>query len=46
MQAQLWDRIRNTKFEERYAKQDMKLAEALRLLDYSVYFDILGTPQP
>lgn len=29
MQAQLWDRIRNTKFEERYAKQDMKLAEAL-----------------
>ncbi len=46
MQAQLWDRIRNTKFEERYAKQDMELAEALRLLDYSVYFDILGTPQP
>ena len=46
MQAQLWDRIRNIGFEEQYAKQDLDLAEALRLLDYSAYFDILGTPQP
>ncbi len=46
MQAQLWDRIRNTKFEERYATQDLELVDALRLLDYTVYFDILGTPQP
>lgn len=46
MQAQLWDRIRNTKFEERYATQDLELVDALRLLDYAVYFDILGTPQP
>ena len=36
LQAQLWDRIRNTKFEERYAKQDLELADALRLLDYAV----------
>lgn len=46
LQAQLWDRIRNTKFEERYAKQDLELADALRLLDYAVYFDIRNIPQP
>lgn len=46
LQAQLWDRIRNSKFEERYAKQDLELSEALRLLDYTVYFDITGIPQP
>lgn len=46
LQAQLWDRIRNSKFEERYAKQDLELKEALRLIDYSAYFDIKGTPQP
>ena len=42
MQAQLWDKIRNSRFEERYAKQDMKLEDALRMLDYSVYFDNCG----
>ena len=46
LQAQLWDRIRNTKFEERYAKQDMELADALRLLDFVTYFDIRNIPQP
>lgn len=46
LQAQLWNRIRNSKFEERYAKQDLELKEALRLIDYSAYFDIKGTPQP
>lgn len=46
LQAQLWDRIRNTKFEERYAKQDMELADTLRLLDFVAYFDIRNIPQP
>ena len=46
LQAQLWDRIRNARFEEQYAKQDMMLSEVLQLVDYSVYFDILGIPQP
>lgn len=46
LQAQLWDRIRNAKFEERYAKQDMELADALRLLDFAAYFDICNIPQP
>lgn len=46
LQAQLWDKIRNSKFEERYAKQDLELDEALRLLDYSAYFDMMTVPQP
>lgn len=46
MQAQLWDRIRNSKFEERFAKQDLSLTDTIQLLDYSTYFDILGVPQP
>ena len=46
MQAQLWDRIRNSKFEERYVKQDLEIKDALRLLDYTVYFDIKDIPQP
>lgn len=44
LQAKLWDRIRNTKFEERYAKQDIELTDAIRLLDFVAYFDILNIP--
>lgn len=46
VQTQLWDRLRNSKFEERCAKQDLELEEALQLLDYSTYFDIKGEPAP
>lgn len=46
VQAQLWDRLRNEHFEDQYAKQDLMLADALRLLDYTAYFDIIGIPQP
>lgn len=46
MQAQLWDKIRNTRFEERYAKQDLTLKDALNFLDYSIYFDIKNEPIP
>ena len=46
LQSQVWDRIRNSKFEERYARSDLELSEALRLLDYGIYFDITGIPQP
>lgn len=46
VQAQLWDKIRNLEFEERYAKQDLQLNSALQLLDCSAYFDIKGIPQP
>ena len=46
LQAQLWDRIRNSKFEEQYAKQDLELNDALQLIDYSTYFDIKKIPSP
>ena len=46
LQTQLWDKIRSSRFEERYAKQDLPLNDALQLLDYGVYFDINGMPQP
>ena len=46
LQAQLWDRIRNSKFEEQFAKQDLEPTTAIRFLDYSAYFDITNIPQP
>ena len=46
VQAQLWDRLRNEDFENQYAKQDLELADALRLLDYTKYFDYMNIPQP
>ncbi len=46
LQAKLWDKIRNSKFEDRYAKSDLDMDSALRFLDYSAYFDINHIPQP
>lgn len=46
VQAQLWNKINNSKFEERYSKIDLELNTALQLLNYSVYFDLKGIPQP
>ena len=46
MQAQLWDKIRNNRFEEQYAKYDLSATEALQLLDYSIYFDLKKEPLP
>lgn len=46
IQAQVWDKIRNYRFEEQYAKQDLSLDEALQQLDYTAYFDIMGDPVP
>ena len=46
MQAQLWDKLRNSRFEEQYAKQDLTDEEAVRLLDFSIYFDIKKEPTP
>lgn len=46
MQAQLWDKIRNSRFEEQYAKKDLSAEEAVQLLDFSAYFDIKGEPIP
>lgn len=46
VQAQLWDRLRSEKFEDQYAKQGLSISEALRLLDYTKYFDYTGIAQP
>ncbi len=46
IQAKLWNRLQNTKFEELYAKEGLSLVDALNLLDYSTYFDIKQEPQP
>jgi len=46
LQAQLWDRIRSSRFEERFAMQDIDLIKALSLIDYTAYFDLLSIPQP
>lgn len=46
MEAKLWDKIRNMRFEEGYAKQNLTLNDALNMLDYSVYFDLKGEPIP
>ena len=46
IQAKLWDKLRNSKFEERSAKIDLSLSEALSLLDYNVYFDNADIPLP
>lgn len=46
IQAQLWDKIRNSRFEEQYAKQNISIEEVFKLLDFSVYFDIKNIPMP
>ena len=46
MQAQLWDKIRNNRFEEQYAKQDLPAVEALKYLNYNIYFDLKQEPIP
>lgn len=46
MQGPLWDRIRGYKFEEQIAMQDLTLVDVFKYIDYSIYFDIIGIPQP
>lgn len=46
VESQLWDMIKNVKFEEQYAKTDLTLNDALQLLDYFSYFDLKSIPTP
>jgi len=46
MEAQLWDKIRNNRFEELYAKNDLTAMDLVQFLDFSVYFDIKKEPIP
>ena len=46
MQAQLWDRLRTTRYEELISKKDLNKEDVLQLLDYSTYFDLKQESQP
>ena len=46
VQAQLWDRIRSTNFEEQIAKSNLDPTTALSLIDYTSYFDLLRIAMP
>lgn len=46
IQAQLWDKLRSSNFEDQVIKKDLSLEQALQYLDYTVYFDLIGIPQP
>lgn len=42
----MWDRITKSGFESVTAKGGLGLSDALALLDYPKYFDLLGAPMP
>ena len=44
--GQLWDKLRNSKFEVRIAKDELAPAEVVALLDCQTYFDLKGVPYP
>lgn len=46
VERELWRIFDKTPFEELPAISDLSAAEALALLDYSSYFDLLGLPLP
>ncbi len=46
IQARLWNKLQNRHFEEQYASKDLTLPDALKLIDYGIYFDLTGTNQP
>ncbi len=46
LQAKLWGRLRDSNFEGLAAKREMSMQDALRLIDFSVYFDLRSIPQP
>ncbi|MDO4921826.1 MAG: ATP-binding protein [Phascolarctobacterium sp.] len=46
LQARLWNRLHNRNFEEMTARQDMNLIDALALVNYNTYFDLMNLVQP
>ncbi len=46
LQANLWDKLRQTQFENIFAKTDLQAHEALSLLNCESYFDTLQIPIP
>ena len=46
LQARLWNKLQNKKFEEQIAVKDLSVNDALNALRYDVYFELLNIPQP
>lgn len=46
IESQLWDKIKNIKFEEQWAKIDLDINTVIQMLDYSVYFELINIPIP
>ncbi len=46
IQARLWNKLQNQHFEDQAACENLNLQEALKLLDYGMYFDLTGINQP
>ena len=46
IQARLWNKLQNKKYEEQIARHDLTSDAVLGLLKYEVYFDLLNLPRP
>ncbi len=46
MRAQLWDKLRNSQFEDVNSKEDLRFADITRMLSIETYFSLLDIPQP
>ncbi len=46
IQSRLWNRLHNVAYETQAAMQNLDLQTGLGMLDYSIYFDMAGIPQP
>ena len=46
IQARLWNKLQNKKYEEQIARQDLTKDEVLNILRYDVYFDLLNIRRP
>ena len=46
LMAQLWDKLRNNRFEDMCLVKDLRYADVLRMIDAGAYFSLLKFPQP
>lgn len=46
LQMRLWQKLQSGNFEEKISVGDLDYTNVLNMLDYAVYFDLLGTKQP
>ena len=46
LMTQLWDKLRNSRFEDMCPIKDLRYADVLRMIDCGTYFSLLNLPQP